>query len=287
MCDITISLSLDQLGKYDQGVQTEVMRKWFFEHFEDPVHRTPYESREGGYQWIWGGPYDAREQLEEQFAGYVSEEVIDRVANELERECLEWAPVESPGDYEDYYLDDVAAIENCYEQFTSAISDVRRLLSVDIPKETAGKFYCLLFVNVITALETYLSDKFIKRVMNDREALRKFVESASHFGSEKIPLSQVLKAAETIEVKVGSHLADIVWHNLGRIKSMYKATLNADLGNIGPMMKAITKRHHLVHRNGQDKDGNAIDVTPEDIHSIICLVESLVGDIEKQLKEPF
>ena len=65
MCDISISISLKQLGKYDKGVQTEAMRKWFFEHFEDPAHRTPYESREGGYQWIWGGPYDARERLKD------------------------------------------------------------------------------------------------------------------------------------------------------------------------------------------------------------------------------
>jgi hypothetical protein len=188
MCDISISVSLDQLGKYDRDVQIETMRKWFFEHFEDPAHRTPYESREGGFQWIWGGPYDARDQLEEQFSDYVSEDTIDELVNDLERECREWAPVESADDYDDYFLDDVAAIEDCHGEFTIAVSDVRCLLSTNVPDKAANKFCSLLFVNVVTALEVYLSDTFIKRVMNDDEALRRFVESAPDFASEKIPL---------------------------------------------------------------------------------------------------
>ena len=32
-------------------------------NFEDPANETPYESSEGGYIYIWGGPYDALEQL--------------------------------------------------------------------------------------------------------------------------------------------------------------------------------------------------------------------------------
>jgi hypothetical protein len=29
----------------------ELMIEWFHQNFEDPAERTPYESREGGYQW--------------------------------------------------------------------------------------------------------------------------------------------------------------------------------------------------------------------------------------------
>ncbi len=287
MNDITISIPLDQLHKYDENVQIETMRRWFLQRFEDPANRTPYDSREGGYQWVWGGPYDAQEELEEQFSDYVSQDVIDELVNELNGECWEWAPVESADDYDEYFIDDIAEIEDCHKEFTSAIRDVRCLLSTDVPDEAASKFYSLLFINAITALEAYLSDKFIKRVMNDNEALRKFVESAPDFGTEKIPLSQVLKVVEAIKIRVRSHLSDMVWHNLGRIKPIYRSTLGVDLGDIEPIMKAITKRHDLVHRNGQDKDGNFIHVTVGEVDEIISLAESLVNDIEKQLVEPF
>ena len=40
-----------------------------------------------------------------------------------------------------------------------------------------------------------------------------------------------------IQKDTRSYLSDIVWHNLGRIKQMYKATLDADFGHIGPLME--------------------------------------------------
>ena len=48
---------LKRLGK---AKQRKYMLYWFRERFEDPVEETPYNSREGGYLYIWGGPYDAR-----------------------------------------------------------------------------------------------------------------------------------------------------------------------------------------------------------------------------------
>ncbi|MBX9823383.1 MAG: hypothetical protein K2Y27_00155 [Xanthobacteraceae bacterium] len=67
------------------------MLEWFRENFEDPVENTPYESAEGGYQYIWGGPYEAREEIENYFSE-ASEELIDEVVDELESDGVEWAP---------------------------------------------------------------------------------------------------------------------------------------------------------------------------------------------------
>lgn len=78
----------------------EVMRSWFFQNFEDPAERTPYESREGGYQWIWGGPYDAREELEAEFGNSVSESIIDELVDEIEAQGYEWAPTPKNSDYD-------------------------------------------------------------------------------------------------------------------------------------------------------------------------------------------
>lgn len=71
---------------------------WFYRHYEDPVHNCPYESAEGGYQYIWGGPYDAREEIEAQFPK-ASAKVVDAVVAELEDDtedtpgCTEWSGV--------------------------------------------------------------------------------------------------------------------------------------------------------------------------------------------------
>jgi hypothetical protein len=80
----------------------ELMLAWFHQNFEDPANRTPYESAEGGYQWIWGGPYEAKDELYSMFGDLVPEALIDEVVEEVERDGLtNWAPVSSPDDYDD------------------------------------------------------------------------------------------------------------------------------------------------------------------------------------------
>lgn len=278
-----ITLTLSDLSSLPSDLQLRFMRNWFYERFEDPVHRTPYISREGGYIWIWGGPYDAREELETQFVGHVSEDLINQLSDELEGECLEWAPVESPDDYDDYFIEDVVEIENCYKEFKTAIDDIQSLLAINIPGRVINKMLSLLFVNTITALETYLSDKFIKRVMSNEEALRKCVKSSPKFQDEKVSIAEVLEIADSIEVKTRQYLADIVWHNLGRIKPMYKSVLDVDIGDIGKIMKGVTKRHDLVHRNGRNKDGEAVTVSTQDVKNMIKEVDEVVELIESQL----
>lgn len=79
----------------------EVMLQWFHDNYEDPAVRTPYESAEGGYQWIWGGPYDAREQIGDEFSDIADEDEIEAAVDEVEKDGLvDWAPKERPGDYD-------------------------------------------------------------------------------------------------------------------------------------------------------------------------------------------
>ena len=67
----------------------EEMIDWFFERYEDPAHRVPYDSSEGGYQYVGGGPYDAREELTEAFPN-VDTEDLDGAVEQIEAEGFEW-----------------------------------------------------------------------------------------------------------------------------------------------------------------------------------------------------
>jgi hypothetical protein len=81
------------LGRIAHEAIVAAMVEWFFNNFEDPVHRTPHD--EGEYVWIWGGPYDARDELEIAFDGY-SERFINAAVERIEEDGLsEWAPSSS------------------------------------------------------------------------------------------------------------------------------------------------------------------------------------------------
>jgi len=76
----------------DEEGAVEAMVEWFYENFEDPAMETPYESAEGGYQYIWGGPYNAEEELWDAFPD-ASEELINSAADQIESGGLfDWAP---------------------------------------------------------------------------------------------------------------------------------------------------------------------------------------------------
>jgi hypothetical protein len=80
------------------------MVDWFHDNFEDPAQHTPYESAEGGYQYIWGGPYDAMDQISNTFLDATEEEVeaaIDAIQSDG---TFDWAPIDSrirPDEFDD------------------------------------------------------------------------------------------------------------------------------------------------------------------------------------------
>ena len=82
----------------------DLIRNWFFENFEDPAVSTPYDGREGGYQYIWGGPYNTRDIIENIFADTASEELINAAIDEVESHGYEWVPnsnrLQPPDEYE-------------------------------------------------------------------------------------------------------------------------------------------------------------------------------------------
>lgn len=59
------------------------MRRWFCDRYEDPVNETPYSSEEGGYIFVWGGPYDLNEVIQERFSDVVEYGVMKELIDDL------------------------------------------------------------------------------------------------------------------------------------------------------------------------------------------------------------
>jgi len=75
-------------------VSTDQMIEWFLEHYENPAQSIPYDSREGGYQYLDDGPHDARDILTDNFPDATEADIDDAVST-LEETAIEW--VEKPG----------------------------------------------------------------------------------------------------------------------------------------------------------------------------------------------
>ena len=74
----------------EQAIQE--IKDWFFENNEDPAEHLPYESKEGGYQWIYGGPVDTADAVHNNFMGKYSGEILEKAIDEIGR-YEEWSPI--------------------------------------------------------------------------------------------------------------------------------------------------------------------------------------------------
>jgi hypothetical protein len=164
--------SIEDFQELSQDEKIEKMREWFFDKYEDPVERTPYESSEGGYIYIWGGPYEAHDELSV-FCEFVDDDLIESLANDLSEDCPEWTGRESPDDYDDSYFKSYLTGNKYFESFNTSLSHIRVILESGITGDAKQHLLGLLYVNVITAIETYLSDAFISTVLDNKNTLLK------------------------------------------------------------------------------------------------------------------
>lgn len=87
--------SLAQWLASEGFASTDEMVEHFLSTYEDPAQHVPHDSAEGGYQYIAGGPYDAREIVSEWYP-MAPEEDIDEAVERLETESFDWV---RQGDY--------------------------------------------------------------------------------------------------------------------------------------------------------------------------------------------
>ena len=77
--------------EYEREAVKEI-KNWFFEHYEDPANSLPYISKEGGYQWIHGGPEDTADVIYNQFLQQYNENILEKTIDEIGRHEM-WSPI--------------------------------------------------------------------------------------------------------------------------------------------------------------------------------------------------
>ena len=280
-----IEIRLADLEEMDAADQRRFMREWFLDNYEDPVHSLPYESREGGYIWIYGGPYDAHEELHEKFGDFVPEEVIDSLGDELFAECSEWAAQIDPSDDDPFGFEEVGEPGEHFDEYRLAMDSNRALLTIDVPDSVRSTFYGMLFVNLITIMETYLSDTFIRLVTHSEKYMRQFVATTPEFQERKLSLAEIYESLDQISDTTRKYLGTVVWHRLKVVKSMYRDTLGVSFpGQLGNIFRAVKVRHALVHRNGKMEE-EYVNITEERILELARGIDEFVCSVNEQVAQ--
>ena len=279
-------ISGQKLHDVDRGLRLDATETWFRERSKALAGRTPYRPAEAGGKWTGGGAYDVCGELNSLFSGVVADDLIDgvigRSAEQL-RLNTSSPSREEPGEC---LAAEMASITEYYRYFAGAILDIEKLRQTEVDRSVASCFCRMLYVNVITALTTYLSDAFISTVLSSPGLMRRFLETTPEFRSEKMVFTDAFKTLEDVERKARACLADRVWHHLPQLRQMYRDSLGIKFpAETGAVFRAVLKWHDIVHRNGKTKDDAEVLVSSEDVARLIQTVEELVQDIDVQLAD--
>jgi hypothetical protein len=118
------------LNGLNRGEVKHEIRQWFLSNFEDPAENTPHDSQQGGYQFVWGGPYEARDEITDAFyhvpQSILPPALIDEIVQELEYKAWEWAPKSNRIYDEELFEHDAGSP---YEQVQRHLEQIERLMA--------------------------------------------------------------------------------------------------------------------------------------------------------------
>lgn len=147
----------------------------------------------------------------------------------------------------------------------------------------------MIFAQQIGGLEAYLADTLINLVKNDSDAMKRLISGDSDLRAKKFSLSDISANAQLVEQEVLSHLRSIVYHNIPKVRALYKIAADLDIFELldatkDRLFKAIEYRHDCVHRNGRDSQGNLLEVfTKPYVQETADLIRDFVQKLEKEL----
>jgi hypothetical protein len=268
------------------------VKAWFLSEYEPLYERASGSFEDSEYIADLDGPFSTFDVIKNKFWNLASPNVISKAVETLEDEfeCFEWSKIPKDRDINNYYLENLGT--NFFKEFTTAVSHIIKLSRppdgpYTIKSELEEPLNRMLYANIITAMESYLSDAFIKIVLSNEERLRRFVETTKEFQNQKISLSDIFIKMDSLKGEVTDYLAALSFHNLAKVEALYKATLNVEFlkDPTRRIHKAIAIRHDIVHRNGKNSnDGKYHEIGHDDIKSLAAEVKRFLRDVDKQLR---
>lgn len=283
---------MKQAEKPISEITKEQMADWFFSNYADPAHFLPYETKEGGYQYIWGEPKNAEEALYDQFIGQADDELIQDALQLISTMCDEyeigldpytdpWSPrpPDEEFDYEPFGQD---LILKTYEETMDRCHSMVVLSQQKILGQEDGPYLRkMVYSYIITAIETYLDEVVHHYLLTKHDCRMKFLSESN----EKIEVKDTVLKEDELVKKV---LSRQVWHQIKKgdsIDRIFYRTFGTKIEAPELILNAIKTRHILVHRNGKTREGEEVKISVEMLFNLMNEANKFITNLGTRIFE--
>lgn len=156
-------------------------------------------------------------------------------------------------------------------------------LSATQPENLSLQRMC--YSSIITAMEAYLGD-ILKREISSRPAVKeRFVASYEPFTKTKFYLSELYTKLSTIDREINEVLDGLSFHKIDAAKDIFSKTLLTDFpaDAVRRIGAAVKQRHHIVHRNGRDTQGELLSIDSGTVRELADEVLRFTQNVDAQI----
>lgn len=271
----------------DHDDQRIAVREWFLARYCNPAESTPYNGREGGYQFIHGGPFDPADEIPDRFSGVVDDDLINEVVGELHGEVGDqWAPIHEqyPEDYYDDRFDlNVDTPNEPLSRLQDRVRQAQLMLTLTGNPEAKKLAEMLVFSNALGILESFLWETAEFWFKQDDTALQDIVTKLQVFRDAPMKLGEIFTRHSKLREHVLGHLQNLVWHRWESVMPIFQLGLGIRLPSVKHLEPALLKRHDIVHRCGRTKEGEPVTVTLMEIGELFGEIEKFAVEVHRLL----
>lgn len=187
-------------------------------------------------------------------------------------------------DADDEFFEWYSKSNEYYEDFNDSITEYKTILESEFVERNQS-ILKMIDASIVSAMETFLGDVLISKVQKNEKYLLKVAKKLKEFKDEKILISEFLENPECAKIKIINGLRGLLFHNLPKVKNVYKLVFGIDIKNdLKPLMQIVSRRHDIVHRNGKNNDGEIFIFSKEQVLNDISLIEQFINDVNNDVE---
>lgn len=141
----------------------------------------------------------------------------------------------------------------------------------------------------VTVLEACLCEMIKSFVLTDDDFVHNALVNIEGFNKEVVTLGVAYKMdTNSYRTKVIAYLSTVLYHNVGKVVSIFKAISNTDNSfniDIAEVSKIMILRHDVVHRDGKNKEGKPLQLDVTSVQSAINCITSFIIQMNEMLSQ--
>ncbi|MEI4481164.1 MULTISPECIES: hypothetical protein [unclassified Phyllobacterium] len=153
---------------------------------------------------------------------------------------------------------------------------------------TYPMFHRMLLLQYVAIMEAYLADRLITLVTDVEQVRISLIQKYASLGKQSYPLQALASMPSLIVDRTVTFLKSQLYHDLDVVDGLYESGLGqSPFPNDETkafLKEAMINRHHCVHRDGKDNDGNSVHVDAEYVDKVRQSIRALVTNIEAKYR---